>query len=268
MAYRDADWIATLLCRDQGKVSVLARAARRSQKRFPGVLSWFSVSDVEIKKEPNRELQVLTGATLCESYAGIATDMAAFAHGSYAIEVIRELTTSGPDDSALFDLLVSLFRSLHARGASVPVLRWFELHALGHAGFLPVFSRCVSCDNAVQGSSVLDIYRGGVLCRICAAHARAGGVRPLSEGARGLICELLEAETVERSAALEAPDDALAELRGAMAALLGHHIGKPLKTLEFVSKLKSGADTGAGTRSADHEGGQGHNGRELEHDDP
>ncbi|HZJ70979.1 MAG TPA: hypothetical protein VFF36_08615 [Planctomycetota bacterium] len=91
---------------------------------------------------------------------------------------------------------------------------------------------------------MLDAARGGAICSACAAGSRGAGVRPLGAGARAILA------TAQRAArapgGLAAVDlgggrgDDADEARDAMLALLTHHVGRSLKTVEFIGKLGRG----------------------------
>ena len=76
--YGEADLVVTLYTRDLGKLSALARSARRSQRRFGGVLDLFTVSEAELKPHRGGDLWTLGTAALRASY----TDLARKVHGA------------------------------------------------------------------------------------------------------------------------------------------------------------------------------------------
>ncbi len=248
VAYGEADVIATLLTREQGKLSALARSARRSQRRFGAALELFTVSEVELRPHRGSELWTLSSAQTMESFADLAREVGPLAHASYGTELCRELSAAEQPEPELFDLLVELFRSLARRGARVDVLRAFELGLLDLVGLAPSFDACAGCGRedsfALDRGAVLDAARGGAVCSGCAAASRATGVRPLSAGARAALSAAQRAARAPGGmAAVDAGsgrgDDA-EEARDAMLALLTHHVGRPLKTVEFIGKLGRG----------------------------
>jgi DNA repair protein RecO (recombination protein O) len=248
VAYGEADVIATLLAREQGKVSALARSARRSQRRFGAALELFTVSEVELRQHRGSELWTLSSAQTVESFADLARDVGALAHASYGTELCRELSAAEQPEPALFDLLVELFRSLARRGARIDVLRAFELALLDLVGLSPAVDVCAGCGRAdsyaLDRGAVLDAARGGAICSSCAAASRGPGVRPLGAGARAVLSAAQRA--ARGPGGLAAVDfagsrgDDTDEARDAMLALLTHHIGRPLKTVEFIGKLGRG----------------------------
>lgn len=249
VAYGEADLIATLLAREQGKLSALARSARRSQRRFGAALELFTVSEVELRPHRGSELWTLSSAQTLESFADLAREVGALAHASYGTELVRELSAPEQPEPELFDLLVALFRSLAGRGARVDVLRAFELGLLDLVGLSPSLEACAGCGRtdsfALDRGAVLDAARGGAVCSACAAASRGAGVRPLGAGARAVLTAAQRAARgagglpeVDLGGALRG-DDA-EEARDAMLALLTHHVGRSLKTVEFIGKLGRG----------------------------
>ncbi|HTE51725.1 MAG TPA: DNA repair protein RecO [Kofleriaceae bacterium] len=240
VTYGEADLILTLLTRDLGKVSALARGARRSHRRFGASLELFTVSTVELR--PHRgELWTLGSAETTTSFTLLARDMAALAHASYGTELVRELGAPEQPDPDTFDLLVDLYRALAARGARPDVLRVFELALLGGLGLAPTLDACAACGRngpgALDRGALLDPARGGAICALCAPASR-GGVRPLSSGARSVL-QAAQRAGLARDLSLvtiEQGEDAV-EARDAMLSLIHHHVGRPLRTLEFLGKL-------------------------------
>jgi DNA repair protein RecO (recombination protein O) len=241
VVYGESDLIFTLLGRELGKLSALARGARGSRRRFGAALELFTVSSVQLRAHRG-ELWTLTSAETITSFAHLARDVAAMAHASYGTELVRELGAPEQPEPAVFDLLVDLYRALSQRGARADVLRVFELTLLGSLGLAPALESCAACGRSSAATfdrgALLDPARGGVVCAACAPTSRAAGVRPLSPGARSI---LVAAQRAGASGDLAAVDLALgteaAEARDAMVALVGHHVGRPLRTLEFLAKL-------------------------------
>jgi len=239
VAYGESDLIVTLLTRDLGKLSALARGARRSSRRFGAALELFTVSSVQLRAHRS-ELWTLSSAETVTSYSHLARDVGGLAHASYGTELVRELCAPEQPDPAVFDLLIELYSALSKRGARADVLRAFELALLTGIGLAPSLDACAACgrsgsSGALDRGALLDPARGGVVCSACAPSSRAAGVRPLSPGARAILLAAQRADDLSL-VELEQGDDA-AEARDAMLSLVGHHVGRPLRTLEFLGKL-------------------------------
>ena len=69
--YGDFDLILTLFTRTTGKISVIAKHAKKSKKRFAGVLELFSVVKITCQASRRAGLPVLQEALLEEPFAAI-----------------------------------------------------------------------------------------------------------------------------------------------------------------------------------------------------
>ncbi|HWN68043.1 MAG TPA: DNA repair protein RecO [Haliangium sp.] len=241
--YGEADLILTLYTRARGRLSALARAARKSKRRFSGALDMFTLSSLQLRGHASGDLWTLQAAQPVRAFASLALDMGAFAHASYGTELLRELSPAEVPDEPALDLLLALFAQLEAHGPHAQVLRAFELALLDVLGLAPVLDRCVGCGTTeLDGRGMLlDPGRGGVCCASCAALARQSGVRPLSGPARQALARAQAALDLAAACTL-APEAAVAaEARDAMLALLLGHVGKPLRSLEFIAKVSGAA---------------------------
>jgi DNA repair protein RecO len=174
--------------------------------------------------------------------------MTSFAHASYATELARELTVPGQPERDVFDLLIGFFRALKRGGGHVAMLRALELRLLDAVGLSPVFAHCVSCgadQHALLDRALFDVARGGVLCAGCGVNARQVGVRPLPPDVLAYLRAAGSADSFEDCRALTCPPDVSTAARAIMFAMLGHHIGKPLKSLDFAKKLRAAEHRGS-----------------------
>jgi DNA repair protein RecO (recombination protein O) len=253
--YGESDQVATLFTRAHGRITALARGARRSKRRFGGALGHLVVSQLGLRARTRGELWTLESAQVLEDFTALAADVAAFAHAGYATELLLSLTPAEVAEPALLDLAIALHRCLRG-GASAGVLRAFELHLLDVIGSGPVLEACVACGAGQESGptrssygvgggtadldegAVFDPVRGGVVCRRCAPQSRGPSVRPLPPGARAHLVAARQVTDLPAARALEADEAA----RDAMLAMITHLVGRPLRAVEFIAKLRSRLD--------------------------
>jgi len=237
--YGESDLVVGLYCRSLGKISGLARGARKSRKRFGAGLGLFTVSELSMQIRPKANMWTLLAATPTRSYAELAHDVAGMAHGSYGTELVRELCADEHSDPVVFDLLVELYAGLAEVGPKVGRLRVFELRLLTELGVAPVLSHCAACGGELGDRGMLWVpERAGAVCERCAAQELSAGVRPISAEA---IDYLITAKALLQLPSGDALDTlpAAVEARQAMLSLLYWHVGKPLKSVEFIAKLRN-----------------------------
>jgi DNA repair protein RecO (recombination protein O) len=235
--YGEADRVVTLFTRDAGKLSALARGARKSVRRFGAALGLFGVGEAVLRDKPSAELAGLERFDGARGFPALMSDVAKVAHGGYACELVRELIPPRQPEPQIFELLVTFFAALESGPARAETLRIFELALLDALGLRPQLEQCVGCGNDELGApgDVLDVRRGGVVCAHCHGHGRA-----LADEVRRALVDA-QARTLHDAADWTLSPSVNAGCREALAAIIGDHVGRPLKSLEFIAKLNHAA---------------------------
>jgi DNA repair protein RecO (recombination protein O) len=236
--YGEADRIVTLFGRATGKLSALARGARKSQRRFAGGLGLCAIGTASLRERPGAELLTLERFDATEAHPGLGEDVARMAHAAYAAELAGKLCAPRQEEPAVFDALLSFVRLLDEAGASAERLRVLELGFLGALGFGPVIDSCAVCGGerfagrpAAEIAFRWDPDRGGAVCVGC---ARIG--RPLSASARAALVRLA-ATPLAAAGAESLAADVNRDCREALLEIISHHVTGPLKSVEFIAKL-------------------------------
>src|SRR3954466_9865297 len=89
--YGEADRIVTLFGRETGRLTALARGARKSQRRFSGGLGLCSVGMAALRERPGADLMTFERFDVTESHAALGSDVALMAHAAYAAELVGKL---------------------------------------------------------------------------------------------------------------------------------------------------------------------------------
>jgi DNA repair protein RecO (recombination protein O) len=229
----ESDLVCTLLCEQGGKLSAIARGARRSRRRFGAALSLFVVGRATLKEARGSELWSLEGfECLADLSPQIGSDLVAVAHGSYLIEVVRELLPTGQDDRQIFQHLVHGLEVLARGGPSPSLLRAFELQLLARIGCEPRLDACVVCGGDLDGEVFgFSVTQGGVICQRCGPHGWPLGLQSLQ------LLQQLQRKDLTLAHGVR-PDPRLAhDARDLMLILLRHHLGKDLQCLHFLAQL-------------------------------
>lgn len=225
--YGESDKVATLLTDERGRLSAFANGARKSKRRFAGVLEPFTLIDARLV-QTRGDLVRLEGAEVLDSFGELRLDIARVARASYAVELLRELCRDHEPHPDLFALLVRLLEALARRGAGAEGLMRFELAALAMAGLMPRLDRCARCGRPPGTDSLFDPEHGGLVCPGCAAGMSA---RMSPAAARALAALQQEGGWSALPAHLRA------EARGLLTRFVSHHLGKRLKTLDFMREV-------------------------------
>jgi DNA repair protein RecO (recombination protein O) len=233
VAYGEADWVVTLLGRDTGHVSALARSARKSTRRFAGGLGMAMAGEATLRERPGAELLSLESFDVYDDHAQLATDVAKAAHAAYAVELCDRLCPARHPEPGVFEWLSEFLVRLNSGTATAERLRVFELGLLRRLGIGPVLDRCVSCGRGDLADEDVRFHpaAGGVFCRNC---TKMGDI--LTGPVRQALDRLGSAALVEADTMVLGRDIA-AGCRRVALALLREHVHGPLRSLDFIEKM-------------------------------
>ena len=241
--FGDDDLILSLFTLSEGKVSVIAKHAKKSTKRFSGMLELFSALAVVCSSRNDRGLPVLQEAALEEPFFRIRADIRKTAYASYWAEVINEWMEPGARHEAIYHLLVEVLRGLNqgdTTAAELSVL--FQIRFMAMSGFLPDLTQCTRCRKEIEmlneSRIVFDVVRGGLVCRGCAP----GEIESVVVS-KGTIKQLRWIESGELSKArrIRFAPQGLREATDMLEAFVPYHLGKKLRSLKFLNQIRKQA---------------------------
>jgi len=119
--YGDFDLILTFLSLERGKISLIAKAAKKSTKRFAGILELFSLIEVVGSTSRGRGLPVLQEAILQSPFSTIRDDIKKTAYASYWCELINKWVEENRKQVQLYYLLQHALSQLDG-GIAMPRL--------------------------------------------------------------------------------------------------------------------------------------------------
>lgn len=235
--YGESDRVVTLFGRDTGRVSALARGARKSQRRFAGGLGLCAVGEASLRERAGAELLTLESFDVRVSHPSFGTDVARMAHAAYVAELVSKLCAPRQVEPGVFDWLHEMLAALDRQGASAERLRVFELGLLRQLGFAPVVETCAVCHGtrmtapAAATAFRWDPDRGGAICPACGARGR-----PIRDVVRAALVRLGAASLTDAGGeALTA--DVNRGCREAIFEVIKLHITGPMQSLDFIAKL-------------------------------
>lgn len=227
--YGESDRIVRLLTPEHGRVSALARAARRSTKRFGGALDPGSRVDAALRPGSG-SLWHLDEAALIDGRLGARRDLGLVGLLGYATELCAGLAREHHSEPRLFGLLDMAGLLLGAMSGPPGALfrLALEAKALTFAGFQPALDRCAICDLAIEDPMMFSPVGGGAVHLACAA---SGGVHVSLDW-------LVQVERARRTPLKELIDvPAPAGPAWALSDAVTAHLGQPLRSRAVLDAL-------------------------------
>ncbi len=226
--YSESSKILTLLSPAEGRVSVIAKGARRPKSPFRASTEPLMHVVAVYSDKATREVQTLTQCDVLDAFDGLKHDLTALAVGSYVTEVAGAIAQPRHAAPALYTALCTTLTLLdrvpdHAPG----ILLWGVRRVLDAAGLGPQVERCLVCGKPPAGEPrYFNPRAGGVTCRAC----HQAGSRPLRQSGYDALHAAGEAE----------PQTGVspAAVASAVNALNEHvvfHMDHPCKSFSFLS---------------------------------
>lgn len=240
--YGDFDLILTVLTPDHGLCTLIAKSAKKSVKRFQGVLEPFAGLRVVCRQGRGKSMMVLEEADLEQTSGSVRTDIVKTAYASYWAELALLWLEEGQPRPDIYRLMAYVLEKLSGDEVPAALLSLlFQMRFVGQEGLRPVLERCVCCqtdvDKIPQQQFCVDLKQGGIVCHACpapdAAHLQLGkgNLKQLLWMADGDLSQALRVRFTER---------ALAEANAFLEAFVPFHIGRMPKSLGFLRQVRNG----------------------------
>ncbi|TWT71242.1 DNA repair protein RecO [Crateriforma conspicua] len=167
--FSETSLIVTMLSRDFGRLSALAKGARRPKGPFEGSLDLLSVCRVVVIRKPHTGLDLLTEAKLHRRFRAAEKSLERTYAGYYVAEMLRLLTDDHDPLPELYDLTIQTLTQIDGTGNVPMALLRFDTAALKLLGNAPGLDRCTHCGSSIQPESRLSfaLDAGGLVCQTC-----------------------------------------------------------------------------------------------------
>src|SRR5215467_8786161 len=147
--FRESDLLVTLFTRLEGKVRGVARAAKKSRRRFGGALEPLTHVKVAYEDRERQELARLDGCEVLDSPLTNEVDYPRAVALAHVAELLDELLPDRDANDAVFRLTLSVLARLKDSDFWIP-LTYFELWMARLMGYLPDISECFECGRALN----------------------------------------------------------------------------------------------------------------------
>ena len=239
--YGDYDLILTFLSLQRGKISLIAKSAKKSTKRFAGTLELFSLIEIVGSTGGKRPgLPVLQEAALRSPYSAIRSDIKTTAYASYWCELIDKWLEESQEQSQIYYLLKYVLGALDSGALSAAELSvLFQVQLLYLSGHRPNLSECANCHKnleTIDGQHVVfDVTRGAILCQDCSSGS--GGPIWLS---KGTIKHLVwfESGDLKKASRVRFGTQALKESIELLEAFVPYILGIQPRSLKFLKQIR------------------------------
>lgn len=231
--FHEADLLVTLFTRAEGKVRGVAKAAKRSRRRFGGALEPLTHVVAHWEEKAKQELVRIDSCDVIASPLTAEVSYARLAALSYVAEVIDQLLPDREPSDDIFRLTLSVVRRLRSGSVWMP-LTYFDLWIVRLIGLLPELGECAACGAALNGSKAyFHPLADGLLC----ANDKRLASTEISAESRLLAAEMFRSP-VQNFEQMPWPRQRAADLRRFLAQRIERHIERKLVTAAMLEKVE------------------------------
>jgi DNA repair protein RecO (recombination protein O) len=237
--FGESDKIVSFLTQDLGKITGIAKGAKRSRRRFINSLEPFSLINLHLQDYPNRSLAFIVSAELMLGFKRLVTNLGKIAYASYMVEITDGLIAEREENLLVFKHLRNALTYLDENEPSLRFLTSFELILLRLTGYQPFFDSCKCCGNGRQLTVArwhFSFEDGGILCDSC-AHVRKETFL-IGATALDVLKNLQAAQSLSASSIL-LPFSVVTEIRSLVLQFIQFHMGREIKSAPFLYQFAS-----------------------------
>ncbi len=228
----ESDRLVHLYTERLGRVSAIAKGARRSRRRFPGLLEIFSVLELELFEPPRASLMRLDGAVLSRCFEGLAAELGRYAIGCQLLEILDRLTGEREANPDLYHFAVGVLDLVEREKPDRLLALLVVTKTLARLGYRPQLVRCALCGRPLESKSgpvSFALREGGTVCSRCVTSGEARiPAKLLAAVELGIRSPLRERDELGLDAREVREAEALLE------RFFRFHVGLELKTAEFM----------------------------------
>jgi DNA repair protein RecO (recombination protein O) len=228
---READLLVTLFTRAEGKVRGVARAAKKSQRRFGGALEPLTYVRAFYEDRERQELSRLDALEVLESPLASEVSYPRAVALAHVAELLDELLPDRESNDAIFRLTLSVLHAMPGPEVWMPIT-YFELWLTRLVGFLPELTECIVCGRSLNGSrAYFHALADGLMC----VDDKRLASSEISSESRMLAAQMFRAP-VESFTGEAWPKARAADLRKFLVQTLQRHIEKKIVTAGMLVK--------------------------------
>lgn len=229
--FSETSLIVTLLTREFGRLSAMAKGARRPKGSFEGSLDLLGVCRVVVIRKSSDALDLLTEAKLQRRFRGAEKSLERLYGGYYIAEMLRLLTDDHDPHPDLYDLALRTLNQIDGTGDVASSLAYFDLQSLRMLGHAPGTDRCTSCGGDVESAARLTfaLLTGGIICVDCRSRQRQTiSVR------RVVMDEIRRLKSVGTELPTQVPNNVYGELRAVLNRYIQTIVGSVPRMQPFL----------------------------------
>ncbi len=166
-SYSETSKILTILTREHGLVSVMAKGAKRlnSSLRIASLKLTYARFNIYYKEN---KMSTLNNATIIDELKNVKKDITKISYVSYILDLAAQVSKEHFSEK-LFDLVIEAILKINDGYDGFVIMNIVELKFLEFLGVMPVIDECSKCGSKVD-IVTLSASNGGFICKNCLSN--------------------------------------------------------------------------------------------------
>ncbi|MEO2015244.1 MAG: DNA repair protein RecO [Fuerstiella sp.] len=233
--FSESSRVVTFFSKEFGKLSALAKGAKRLKGPFDAALDLLSTCRIVFIHKSSGTLSLLTQASLVSRFSPVSGSLNSLYSGYYVADLLCSLTEDEDPDPEIYGLAHRALKELSDPEAdSAASVIQFEIGLLRQAGLFPNLSECSVCGQPVTTESKYAhwVSQGGLLCSDCHRQEYAG--KSISAGAVAIL-KNMSGEGSQLSERIRLTRDQSVECHRLAVSVITNVLGRKPGTLRYLN---------------------------------
>ncbi len=235
-AFGESDKIVSFLTESHGKLTGIAKGAKRSRKRFVNSLEPFSLVNLRFHDRAQGNLVFIIASDLAFGFKHLLTSLEKISFASYLVEITDGLIGEREENRLVFRHLKDGLTHLEEQATSLTFLTSFELKLLKLAGYQPWLESCRRCGRERRDRWASRWHfsprDGGILCESCSRMRKE--IFSLSAATLEILTNLQEER---RSPDISLSTGVVKEIRSVVIRFIEFHMEREIKSAAFLHQF-------------------------------
>ncbi len=235
--YGETSKILTVLSKDFGRLSLMAKGARDTKSKYGGSLELFTHATVIFYERENRDIQYLSDAVVIQPFFKIRDDLSRTYMALAVIEMIQKTSPLGELSDEIFYLLTNILKALN--DADKRAMNYWILFMMEFSEKLGFRMNMENCDHYKhgpdQGRLRFNFDRGQLACDNCHPEDQALAHFRVSHESAATLAQMARSRG-QGISNIAASEKILREMANLLVKHLQYHIEelKPINSLAFI----------------------------------
>jgi len=229
--YNDSDKMLTLITEEHGKITVLARDAKKSGRSSYGT-QVLTYGEYVIFK--GRTSYTMNNCDVLMNFYNLAADLTRFAHAAHMLDMAGDAAQDNTLSKEILNLLIHGLVALQKGRIPLLVSSAFALKLMQITGYPPHVKSCASCNTSDIEQIFFSFKNNGFICENCAKHDNEA-VRVDIGTAKGIMYVLCAQNGKVFN--FELSDEVLKAFSNIAFKYISQHLDKNYKKLDILNEL-------------------------------